>query len=420
MMKRTFRASVASLMFLGSVGMVSAGGTPSAAAAGSGPTITTYIPNLNAPRGVAFDGQGSLYVSESGYAGEGPFGLTQTGRVSKYARGSTNASWSTAFESLYATEDPSAPPDVLGPEGISALGGNCSKRSHARKSEQEHEDGGGGCQIRMIMSESHDGVFAASGGAASPTQLGHLFRLNGATGHATSVSDVGDQMYKWTGDRVALFPSDFPDSNPYGVLVTKFDNSDRARTFIADAGANTISEVMAGGTLRVISYIPNETAPPFRDATPTCIAQGPDGMLYVATLNLVANVFVPGATGGQSNVWRVDPNANFPTEPTLWATGLTTATACTFDSHGNFWATEIFQSNISGPPGDVVRIPFAHPDQLTRIGGGMLPLPGGIAQGPDHAMYVSINSASPERNSGAVVKISFQERDDDGHDGHDD
>jgi hypothetical protein len=264
------------------------------------------------------------------------------------------------------------------------------------------------------MSESHDGVLATSGGAADSTQLGHLFRLNGATGQATSVSDVGDQMYKWTGDRVDLFPDDFPDSNPYGVLVTKFDHDGRARTFIADAGANTISEVMADGTLRVISYIPNETAPPFRDSTPTCIAQGPDGMLYVATLNFVANLFVYGS--GQSNVWRVDPNANFPTEPTLWATGLTTATACTFDSHDNFWATEMFQPNDAGPPGDVVRIPFDHPDQLTRIGGGMLPIPGGIAQGPDHAMYVTVNSASPERNSGAVVKISFHGHDDDSHD----
>jgi hypothetical protein len=143
---------------------------------------------------------------------------------------------------------------------------------------------------------------------------------------------------------------------------------------------------MPGGTTRVIAYIPNETAPPFRDATPTCIAQGPDGMLYVATLHLL-DLFVLGETGG-ADVWRVNPNANYPTAPTLWATGLTTATACTIDRAGNFWATEMF-TPTSGPPGDLVRIPFAHPDQLTHIGAGMLPLPGGIAQGPDGAMYVS-------------------------------
>ncbi len=90
----------------------------------------------------------------------------------------------------------------------------------------------------------------------------------------------------------------------------------------------------------------------------------------------------------------------------------TTATACTFDRHDNFWATEMFQPNAAGPPGDVVRIPFDHPDQLERIGGGELPLPGGIAEGSDGSMYVSINSSNPELNSGAVMKIRLGEHED--------
>ena len=94
-----------------------------------------------------------------------------------------------------------------------------------------------------------------------------------------------------------------------------------------------------------------------------------------------------------------------PTAPQVWASGLTTATACTFDRAGNFWATEMFQPNSAGPPGDVVVIPFQHPSQITHVGGGSLPLPGGIAQGPDGRMYVSINSASPVPGSGAVVRL---------------
>ena len=132
---------------------------------------------------------------------------------------------------------------------------------------------------------------------------------------------------------------------------------------------------------------------------------GPDGMLYVATLNFVANLFVVGS--GQSNVWRVDPNANFPTAPTLWTSGLTTATSCAFDHEGNFWAAEMFQPNDTGAPGDVVRIPFSHPNQLDRMGLARLPLPGGIAEGPDGSMYVTINSANPTVGSGAVVKIDL-------------
>jgi len=60
----------------------------------------------------------------------------------------------------------------------------------------------------------------------------------------------------------------------------------------------------------------------------------------------------------------------------------------------------------AGPPGDVVRIPFGNPAQLDRFGAGSLPLPGGIAQGPDGAMYVSINSASPVPGSGAIVRLA--------------
>lgn len=410
MRKRTLRVSVAGLMVLGTT-VATTGAITSTAVAVPGPTVSTWISGLNTPRGITFDGHGNMYVSQSGIAGPNhtgaPAGLTTTGSVSKYARGATQASWVTGFESLFVVEDPSLPPDVLGPEGISALSDSCRKGDDGKGDDH----GSGSCAIRMIVSESHDGVLAASGGTVSATQLGHLYSINGRTGQATSVSDFGDQMYAWTGARVSLFPDDFPDSNPYGVLVTKDRHSHKVRTFVADAGANTISEVMDNGSLRVIAYIPNETAPPLRDATPTCIAQGPDGMLYVATLHLFANFGAPTGSG-QSDVWRVNPNANYPTMPTVWASGLTTPTACTFDSHGNFWAAEMFQPNTAGPPGDVVRIPFHHPTQLERIGGGMVPLPGGIAQGPDGAMYVTINSSSPDVNSGAVVRISTHGRDD--------
>lgn len=358
-------------------------------------SITPVVGGLAAPRGIAFDGEGSMYVSESGVAGAGGAGMTHTGRVDKFAWGQSSPSWSVGFNSLYASVDPSAPPDVLGPEGVSAVGSGCMKHSNGQRS---------GCQVQMIMSESTPGFLAASGGAVNDPQAGHLFRLDGATGAVTDKADVGSQQYAFTGANQGLFPSDFPDSNPYGVLVTKDQVSDTVRTFVADAGANTISEVMADGATRIIAYIPNESGVPFRDATPTCIAQGPDGYLYVGTLHFVANVFVFG--GDRSDVWRVNPNANYPSAPQLWASGLTTITACTFDRAGNFWATEMFQGGLAArPPGDVVKIPFADPSQHTRIGFGQLPVPGGIAQGPDGAMYVTVGSSAPGV-SGAVMRVA--------------
>jgi hypothetical protein len=363
----------------------------SAAPALATPTVSIMpvLGGLAAPRGIAFDGQGSMYVAQSGVAGPGAAGLTHTGLVSKYLWGQTVPAWSVGFNSLYATEDPSAPPDVLGPAGISALGNGCMKQSQGERN---------GCQVQMITSESTPGILAASDGAINDPQAGHLFRLDGASGAVTDLADVGSQQYAFTAANTDLFPSDFPDSNPYGVLVT------RGGTYVADAGANTISEVMRDGTTRIIAYIPNETGVPFRDATPTCIAQGPDGYLYVGTLHFVANLFVFG--GNRSDVWRINPRANYPDAPQLWASGLTTITACTFDNAGNFWATEMFQGGLGAtPPGDVVEIPFANPTQHTRLGFGQLPVPGGIAQGPDGAMYVTVGSSAPGI-SGGVVRLS--------------
>lgn len=366
------------------------------ASAGPSATITPVVGGLAAPRGIAFDGMGSMYVAESGVAGAGPVGMTTSGKVDKFAWGSTTPAWSTTFNSIYAGEDPSAPPDVLGPAGVSAVGNGCMRNSHGERN---------GCQVLMITSLSRPGALHESGGVVDDPQAGQLFRLDGATGTATAKSDVGSQMYSWTGDHQDVFPSDFPDSNPYGVLVTKDALGGGIRTFVADAGANTISEVMSDGTARIVAYIPNETSVPFRDSTPTCIAQGPDGYLYVGTLHFVANLFAPGG-GGFSDVWRVNPNASYPTQPTLWASGLSTVTACTFDRQGNFWAAEMFAGGLDAtPPGDVVRIPFANPATQDRFGFGQLAVPGGIAQGPDGAMYVTVGSSAPG-TSGAVFRVA--------------
>jgi glucose/arabinose dehydrogenase len=376
-----------------SVAATLTGATPGLAAKSSSITVHTVISGLNAPRGIAFDGAGNLYVAQSGRAGSGAAGLTHSGRVTKYVKNTSATSWSKRFESVYASEDPSAPPDVLGPEGLTAVTDGCRQVSRRE------------CQVRLIMSESHRGVAKMSGGAISTKQIGHLFRLNPGTGRRTELSNVGDRSFGWTNRHKALFPDDFPDSNPFGVLAYRDTAKNRVRTFVADAGANTIIEVMPRGRTRVVSYIPNEKAPPFRDSTPTCIARGPDGMLYVATLNLVANLFVPGATGGKSEVWKVNPNAKYPTKPKLWATGLTTPTGCTFDKFGNFWAAEMFGPNASGPPGDLVAIPFKHPGQQLHLGAGKIVLPGMLAFGPGGALYVTTHSSDPAKNSGKVVRV---------------
>jgi hypothetical protein len=368
-----------------------AGGATSAQASGPKISIRTVLTGLGAPRGITFDGQGNLYVAESGVAGADPAGLTHTGKVTKYRAKSLKQAWSTAFDSFYARLDPTQPPDVLGPEGLSTLARSCHD-GHGKSRGQE------ACSVTMIMSESTSGIAAATGGAINAPQAGHLYRLDRRTGAAKEVANVGDQMIQFTKDHPNVDEPE-PDSNPFGVLVVR--EHGKVRTFVADAGANTLVEVLRNGTARVVALFPNGA---LRDAVPTCVAQGPDGALYVGQLLLEEN-FTFG--GGQSNVYRVDPDASFPTPPQVWATGLTTVTGCTFDDHGNFWATEMFGPTGAPPFGDLVRIPFRHPRQLQRFGGGGdIPLPGMVAQGPDGALYVTTNSSAPGL-AGQVVRVSF-------------
>ena len=375
-----------------SVALLLAGG--GVASASTSWSIAPVVGGLNSPRGLAFDGQGNLYVAEAGKffpIAPGPFGVSRTGRVDKFTlAGGVSRTWSTAFDSLYDAQH--GGPEVLGPAGVSAIGNGCMNNSQGERN---------GCQVLVIISESRDGVNATTPGLTF-SQIGHLYRLDGATGTPTDKSDVGDQQYTWAAQHASLW-KEFPDANPYGVLVTKDPTTDSIRTFVVDAGANTVSEVMPDGTNRVIAFIPND---PIRDSTPTCVAQGPDGALYIGTLDLVANLFVFGP--GQSHVYRVDPNTSesYVTAAHVWASGLTTMTSCTFDRSGNFWGTDMFQPNPNGPPGDLVRIPFSNPAAVQHIGGGALPVPGGIAQGPDGAMYVTINSANVAPASGAVVKVT--------------
>lgn len=352
----------------------------------SGLSVSTVVSGLTSPRGIAVDGLGAVYVAESGLALPGAEGVTHTGKVTKYGPGWTPA-WSTSFDSLHSSEN--GGPDALGPEGISALGSGCTKHSSGERN---------GCQVRLITSESTTGTHGAS------DQLGRLYRLDAATGTPTQVADVGDDQYAWTAARRDLF-TDFPDSNPYGVLVVR-GGRHGSRTFVADAGANTVSEVLADGTVHVIAYIPNETTVARRDATPTCIAQGPDGDLYVGTLDLLSNF---AAGGGQSHVYRLDPDTTegYLTAAHVWASGLTTVSACTFDREGNFWATELFGPTTKGAPGDVVRIPSGSPTSLTHYGNGAVVLPGGIAQGKDGAMYVTTHAADPMPASGQVLRLAL-------------
>ncbi|NYQ64504.1 hypothetical protein G4A35_29770, partial [Escherichia coli] len=138
-------------------------------------TITPVVSGLSSPRGLTFDGLGSLYVAQAG--AWSPTALTHTGAVTKYAAGTFSTLWSTGFTTL---SDAEHGPEVLGVGGISALGNGCMKHSNGARN---------GCQVQVISNESTDGL--AARGMAGVTTAGRLYRLDGATGTASTLSDVG-------------------------------------------------------------------------------------------------------------------------------------------------------------------------------------------------------------------------------------
>ena len=319
---------------------------------------TVVVDGLSSPRGLTFGPTGALYVAQAG-SGENTSKITKID--DPYAANPTTSDLVTGLISVKAGEG-----EFLGADGLSALGNG---------------------NIFTIMAlSSHEG----------PAPLGHLLKVSQG-GQIRDVADVGDFDYAWSASHAELSPRDFPDSNPYGVLALP------GGIYIADAGTNTLDLVHPNGSIEILAFFPDNA---LADSTPTCVAQGPDGALYIGTLALVDSIVF----GPSAKVFRVDPTAANPDNldsvlhiATVWTSGLGPINGCAFGPDGSFYASEFFTS----PPfanGDVVKIPFNHPDQHISLTGGTLTFPGGVAVGADGSVFVA--NGSGEVPEGQVVRLT--------------
>ncbi len=340
-----------------------------APAAGADPAFVVIASGFHSPRGLTLAPNGRLYVGEAGLAGGTPATGTQPGfGFSSSISVIRHPLWNHPTVRTLVAGLPSAgdTEGVIGVDGVSA----------ARNG-----------SIYAIIGLSNEGT-------GLPGALGRLIRVE-PDGDKERVGNVGRYDYGWTSRHASLSPRDFPDANPYGVLATG------GRVFVVDAGANTLDEVRDGRT-RVLAFFPDNA---LADSTPTCVTKGPDGALYIGTLAF-ADFF---ANGPSSIVYRVDLADTKPSSlnrvlhvATVWATGLAPITGCAFGPHGNFYASEFIAGfGATGPFGEVVRIPFAHPDVHVALTGGTLSFPGGIAV--DRHGHVFVVNKSTDDNGEVVL-----------------
>jgi hypothetical protein len=328
--------------------------------------FTVVADGLHSPRGLAFGPGGILYVAQAGDA-------THLGSIIQIRNSASQHPKSRTIISGIPTIGDEG--EFIGVDGISVSGR------------------GGRTTIYSIMGLSPQATGNASFGALMKVRL---------DGSATTAANVGSFDYQWTADHSGLW-QEFPDANPYGVLATG------GHVYVADAGANTLDEVHANGTVDVLAYFPNTT---LRDAIPTCVAKGPDGALYIGTLALVDSIVL----GPSAKVYRVDPSQANLADPTLtpmteWATGLYPINGCAFGPTGSFYASQLFTNPshdfgavFANPQGDVVKIPWGSPSTHTFLTGGALSTTGGVAVGPNGSVFVSDGTAFVP--SGRVLRLT--------------
>ena len=352
---------------------------PSTAPAAAHPrigTVKVVASGLDNPRGLAFVG-GHLYVAEAGHGGslcipggpgEGEMCAGLTSGVSVVSHGKHHR----VLDHMISLADK----DGTAAEGVVAVAGH-----HGRLFAQI------GANSRALPPNAPSGAVVA----AAKRELGRTIAV-GRHGSWWPLASTGNADYDWTAAHKYLQPDQFPDANPNGLVG-------RGRyVYVADAGANLLARVGRHGHVTTLAYFPVPKGSP-TDAVPTCVANAPDGSLYVG--ELLGGNFTPG----HARVWQVWPNGKHKVK---W-TGFTTIQGCGFDHRGNFYVTE-FQTHGLGakdPHGAVVQIrPNGH---RTTFGADALFTPSGFAYAHGK-VYVSNWSIQPATSSsgptGQVVSIT--------------
>jgi hypothetical protein len=328
---------------------------------------TTIASGLANPRGIGFAPNGALYVAEAGRGGPGPCTPSPVFPNPPRCYGETGALTRILPEGGFEQVLTGLPSLVLangtaegGPVDVSFLGSAPT----------------------VVIGIGGDPTAVRAALPAKAALLGTML-------HATPSG-----VYKVVADVAAHEVANNPgggavDSNPYSVLAQP------GRRIVADAGGNSIIEILANGRTRTFA-VPGV---PGAQTVPTSVAEGPDGAIYVG--QLTGFPFFQGA----ASVLRISSDGG---NISTFASGFTAIVDITFDTGGALYVLEVARGQVAPfpPPNPGLGIgrlkrqcPGANPVVLLDA----LTFPGGVAIGPDGAAYVTNFGTST--SAGEVLRL---------------
>ncbi|MDF5724258.1 MAG: ScyD/ScyE family protein [Rhizonema sp. PD37] len=360
-------------------------------------SFTVIADNLDNPKGLCFDPDGSLYVAEAGTGGNGASVPSPSGQGS-LSYGSTGA--------------------------ITKIENGTAKRIFTGLPSLAFPDGTGSAGPHDIKFDATGKAYVLIGYAAAPalrdttlgqTDLGKIITLDFNTNTWTTIVDIAN--YELINNSV-LSNCEVV-SNPLSFHI------DGDTLVLVDAGANDLLSVsIDGSNLKIISAIPQQIlenpifprpeslnfdrghvpppsayrqAPPSQisiQSVPTGVVKGPDNAYYVSEFT-----GFPFPEGG-AKIYRVDADGKL----TVYADGFTQLIDLTFDALGNLYVLQhADQSGWKGKlDGSLIKIARDR-TCTTLLSGNGLESPAALTIGPDGAFYIINRGGRP--GEGQIIRI---------------